>query len=396
MRELSFSALRQLPTTILALSLFAAMAYAAGCSTPTEGVGNTVNALGENEDAGAGGDVCTTACTAANADGASARDVAVCYSCRCKAALGALPTPEELRCSTGEEIKVYKLQDDAEVEVTGDATDTECANPASLTAVPTSVACLPGSRLGQIEKGGSMFKFICRRKHHRNGSSNAVSEPRFDDFGIIGHNPATGATCFWDDTDGRLAAGGDADGEHIPDIDLTSGDAAKVDRFNSVFYDASAGSCTGCHDNDPFMFSPYLKSVDWKNPSRVRKGKYWRVGFDATPHALAQKHLTAPDARSCTSCHRIGQGNTCGRFAADSMGTKPSDRPYQAAVRGTADAPAFPRGFWMPEGFGHETLDLWSADFGRAKETIARCCAAGPSGSAEGCTWADLPGPGAP
>ena len=69
------------------------------------------------------------------------------------------------------------------------------ANPALLPQVGTNVACLPGSRLGQIEKGGSMFKFICRRKQHRDGAANAVTEPRFDDFGIIGHNPQTGATC---------------------------------------------------------------------------------------------------------------------------------------------------------------------------------------------------------
>jgi hypothetical protein len=183
------------------------------------------------------------------------------------------------------------------------------------------------------------------------------------------------------------------DGEHIPNIDLTSGDSATIDAFTRVFYDASHGSCLNCHDNDPFMYSPYLKSVDWRNPARVRRGKYFRVDFDETPRALGLKHLTAPDARPCTSCHRLGQNNTCSLFTADSVGQKPAGRPYQASVRGTADAPSFPLGFWMPEGLAHETLAAWSADFGRARDTIARCCSAGPNAAAEGCSWADLPGP---
>src|SRR5688572_12540213 len=79
------------------------------------------------------GDVVTTdACTAACADTSTRSNAAICYSCRCKDALGDLPTPEELRCSTGDAIKTFRLEEGAEVEITGDATDSECTNPALL------------------------------------------------------------------------------------------------------------------------------------------------------------------------------------------------------------------------------------------------------------------------
>jgi hypothetical protein len=49
---------------------------------------------------------CRTACAAA-ADDEQRR--VVCYACKCKEALGALPTPEELRASGAEVIKTFRV-----------------------------------------------------------------------------------------------------------------------------------------------------------------------------------------------------------------------------------------------------------------------------------------------
>lgn len=389
--------------SILAFSLVAAGAIAAGCSevaeeslvarssateeapeeTGDETPGTKTPSTKTPSTKTPGAVVATEACTAACADTSTPSNAAVCYSCRCKDALGDLPTPEELRCSTGDAIKTFKLEDGAEVEITEDATDGECTNPALLGDVDKSVACLAGSRLGQITKGGSHFKFICRKKAHRAaGGAN-----RFDDFGIIGHNPRTGATCFWDDNDGALARGA-YDGESIPAIDLTRGETSLVDAYTEVFSDASAAtSCLGCHDNDPFLYTSFLKGTSFANPRAIRMGRYWRVAMDGTRAATGNEYLTSPAARACTSCHRIGKHNTLTTFSLDSMGIKSSTRPYPASL--VAGDSTYPLAFWMSDSLP-ATLDAWNEQFGTAKALIERC---GADPSAAGCTWAAIPGP---
>lgn len=122
-----------------------------------------------------------------------------CYACRCKEAFGGyLPTPEELQCSKGVDVPIYKLVGpDAETDLqplTGKVG--RCVNPSML----EEGTCAPGSRLGQIVKGSIFFKWICR--HRQYDAKYADPKERFDDFGIIGYNAENGVACFWD---GKLA-----------------------------------------------------------------------------------------------------------------------------------------------------------------------------------------------
>src|SRR5687767_9631748 len=112
-----------LRSSALALCLVAAGAVAAGCGDVTEErLAARSSATETEEKPGAekpGVVVTTDACTAACADTSTRSNAAICYSCRCKDALGDLPTPEELRCSTGDAIKTFRLEEGAEVEITG-------------------------------------------------------------------------------------------------------------------------------------------------------------------------------------------------------------------------------------------------------------------------------------
>ena len=335
---------------------------------------------------------CQNACR--NATG-NERNTAVCYSCKCKQALGTLPTPAELKCSLGAEIKVYRATRAGdtgpytETEVTnGDAVD--CLNPALLSAVPANKACLPGSRLGQLTRGGVTFKWICRRKSFHAGYADPTTDKEYEDYGVIGYRPSTGATCWWDDKDAHN------DGEDIPDLDLTDADPVKIDRFTAVLSNTEGDGCKNCHDNDPFMYTPYLKSVGWRTSDELTGSAYLQVRSASAPTPVDTLQLTSEAAGPCTSCHRISNGGTCTQlWAMDAMGEKITTRPYQTIVT-TDTADSFPLPFWMSpptRASFPRTRDLYHTRFDAAKEHIRTCCA---NATAPGCTWSAFPTPEAP
>jgi hypothetical protein len=373
----------------LAVVAFVGLAAAlAHCSSapPSAGEGASGDqAAGPSANANAtptSASVCETACN--NADSKSLNDPAwaTCYSCKCKEALGALPTADEIKCSSGAEVKVYRAVPREgggydQVEVT-DGNAKDCANPALLVN-----QCLPGSRLGQFEKGGAIFKVICRRKAFHTGEDLATDR-HYEDIGIVGYNPQNGATCFWDDSD---VPNGGRDGDALADLDLTSGDPAKLAAYTSVFYNTDGENCVTCHDNDPFMFSPFVRSV-WKTSRRWSKGPYQRVHVDGV-RPVAHKMLTSPAVRACTQCHRITDGETCNTWALDSLGEHSRAAPYQTEARTESDE-TFPLPFWMPPDLA-DSLDDYHAQFDRAKATIKKCCKAGSAASTPGCTWENIP-----
>ena len=208
----------------------------------------------------------------------------------------------------------------------------------------------------------------------------------YDDHGMILHNERTGATCFYDDTDGVT------NGNSNPDIDLTSGDPKKVTDFMNTYYELEGGNCIGCHDNDPFMYSPYVKAAGWETSESYTFGKYFAVRT-VEPEKSHVVSLTAEKAGPCLSCHRIGQANTCRIFATDSAGMDPPSGLHKwlktPPPRGTAISPDgakwnFPA--WMPtnEAQGDPTDASWHDAYGEAIETIRTCCT---NHDAPGCTW---------
>ena len=286
----------------------------------------------------------------------------ICYSCRCKDALGFLPKPADMRCSESEEI------------VIDDARDGHCSNPALL--VGGSRGCLPGSRLGQLTRGNTHFKWICRRKQLHEGWRDPRTDVNYDDFGIIGHNTANGATCFWDDRDAE--DGTMHDREHLPEIDLTANTneeaVAKAKAFSDVLFVGT--SCTGCHDADPFIYTPFLKSTKWQSSLAITFGKYLIVEADkAELVESGASFVTAEEVKACTSCHRLGKSTLCS-YSADSVGLKMEGHAYHDAQR-SGDAAAFCSGFWMPPAGGQGAPadhGAWQTTFGAALDYIKREC----------------------
>lgn len=330
----------------------------------------------------------TPACQAACTDVSDESNWAVCYSCRCKAAMdGWLPSPAEVSCDAAKEIPVYQAVNTPNGTALQKITkaEDECFNPPRLReAQKEKGGCIPGSKLGQLKRGDIWAKWICRREHVHD----RLFDPtvNYDDHGMILFNEKTGATCFFDDMDGVT------NGTNNPDIDITSGDPKKVTDFMNSYYRQEGGSCIGCHDNDPFMYSPYVKAAGWETSEAYTLGKYFAVHTveKEKSHVVS---LTAEKAAPCLGCHRIGQSNTCRIFAMDSAGINPppglhkwlkTPPPTGIAVSPDGDKWNFPK--WMPTNEVQQDAsdDSWRRDYGEAVETIRTCCS---DHNAPGCTW---------
>lgn len=313
---------------------------------------------------------CTDACANTSGDAGWAR----CYSCRCKEAMdGWLPSTAELQCSNGAEIVVYST--DADGALTPVTTNvTTCANPTLLYGT-----CKPGGRLGQLTHGDITAKWICRRNAFVQDAVNQPDLP-YDDVGAILYNARTGASCWFDDVDGTGLAG-----ENWPDMDL-SAPGADISAYQEFFYNTDGASCTGCHDNDPFNYSPYLQSVGWVAGSYTFGG-YSRIALDGSLDLVDGVHLVSPDAAACTACHRIASESTCGSWAADSLGLARGGGSQQALQDAIGDptSPLWPLLAWMPYENALDP-DAWEAQYGLARDTVTRCCAQ-PGVQTAQCQW---------
>lgn len=311
-----------------------------------------------------------------------------CYSCRCKEAMdGSLPKPEELSCKTAKQIKVYKLKTGAqgfELGETEPGADPEaCFNPSLLYG-----DCQYGSKLGQLTKGDITYKWICRHRSHP-----TAADATYDDVGVIAHNATTGASCWWDD------GGGIITDDKFPKLDLTSATQAEIDFNKEVFYNTTGEGCTGCHDNDPFMYSPYFASLDWKTGSYV-DASYTTTQLDGKQEKVERSFLASDEAGACVSCHRIASGSTCASWAGQSMGTEKGDGVEELVHKALDVTPTsgarkagenWQLAYWMPitKGFIKGTFEKWHEKYGEAKTHIEKCCA---NPQATGCKWVDHQG----
>lgn len=317
---------------------------------------------------------------------------------------GWLPTPEEVSCDAAKEIPVYQALNTPQGMTLKQITkpETECFNPPRLSCAidEESGGCLPGSKLGQMQRGNVWAKWICRREH----VSDKLFDPRhnYEDHGMILFNQSTGATCHFDDSNNIT------NGNNNPDVDLTGGEQAKVAAFLKTYSQQEGENCITCHDNDPFMYSPYLKGVGWQTSDAFTSGKYFAV------HTVAEEKshvvsLTAEKAGPCLACHRIGNKRTCGDFAADAAGLTDHSGLHKwmtarapnmgdgnalenAPPWGIATGPngeKWPFPAWMPPDVGPEeaTAATWQKDYGEAVQTIRTCC---EKPDAPGCTWEKL------
>ena len=255
--------------------------------------------------------------------------------------------------SCGDGVVIPVTVNGAEITPATFAPQMTCDRPALLSNGSGSDGqCVPGSRILDLSTQDMQISAMCRQKRNRDAAS-----LMFDEIDVIAHNPATGATCWFQ----ASATGPDAPLDGTQVSSPTTLDGPHIWK-NPV--DVAGENCGDCHDNDPFMYSPFLGQV-WDAVPTNPLGAYYHVGaelgFDAWP-------TTVFDMRdnTCVGCHRIGKDHTCDSLTQWMTGTPP--------VGADPAAQDFPLSHAMPPEHG-QTFAAWSTFHDKSVAQIQSCCA---------------------
>ncbi len=230
---------------------------------------------------------------------------------------------------------------------------------------------------------GTHWVLLCRK------SIGGLASSQFNDMAMIGHNPLTGKTCFF-----QNALYAKTDGAHVPH----PADKVKSETlWEGVHGGIGSGiECAHCHDNDPFIHSPWIDgALDGAGHPVVPKmgiDPDFALGYNDAPYTIInaqgqgwtmEKSLVSPEASACTKCHRIGSGRWTD-WATRLDGTDESFRGV------TSDAYlTFDKVHWMPPDLHAESLTeaTWmGSKFQKALDFIKGC---GQDQSR--CQWKPLP-----
>jgi hypothetical protein len=299
------------------------------------------------------------------------------HGLECAREIGPLPA---FSCLDGELIPVTLNG----TPITNHQPHQECDRPPLLGLGGSDGQCTPYSRIGRLpginalgqEDPNIQWAFICRRYSIRP----AADDPMFEDVAIVGHNRATGATCFFQTlTDGIRATRVPPPAE-APEA-TPAGEIKAADFWLSPQQTANI-NCHHCHDSDPFIHTPHVDQVriqvNGQSVPIVPPGPNLR----ANPPEMSRYHFVGepfrgwpapvrlrPLGNSCTSCHNIGSRATCERFTEAATGRT---APNYISTYGWS----WPRSHWMPpdvEATGMSQAD-WQADFGASVQKIVDCC----------------------
>jgi hypothetical protein len=297
-----------------------------------------------------------------------------------------------------------------------DTTPAECddAQPGSPNCWKTcdrpdwrSQSCDPGPTVASAKNDrGTHWVMLCRQPGDSTDSvATRTSTKTFNDIAMIGHNPKTGKTCFFQN---KLHVGND--GAHITH-------PADLERSRNI-WDNPKGYCTGCHSADAFIHSPWIDAAHRSDNTPIvpMMGKHpdFEISWLAAPYSVVNrpamdeaqisgsawpkpKQLISEEASACYACHRIGNGDGMKRFPMWSTG---EDGIASTRVSGTYDgtiskryspaAQTFEATHWMPPRLAGLDASSWgNSAFAKAVSHIKNCAAneADPT-----CKWADVPG----
>lgn len=279
------------------------------------------------------------------AGAATAQDARRDYAAQCAAMVGTIP---DFSCSAGVVVPVT-VDGETPAQYTPDML---CDRPGLLpNGAGSDGQCVPNSRILDLSQGLTQISVMCRQKKIR-----PAETVLYDEIDIIAHNAATGATCWFQ---AEASASEPLDGSNVPSPNSPSAG----DFWHDPVEVASAG-CGNCHDNDPFMYSPFVGQV-WDQVPTDPFGPYFHVGpqygFNAWP-----TDLIAPRDSTCTGCHRIGTEQTCGYLTELAIG--------QIIPDGSdALAQSYPDNHFMPPDHGLN-LTAWEVIHQPSANKILECC----------------------
>lgn len=254
---------------------------------------------------------------------------------------------------------------------------------------------------------GTHWVLLCRKAQEAEG--------QYYDIAMIGTNPYTGKTCFF-----QNALGSRMDGEHVPHPGDTESSSQSPETWEHIWQGLHGGigfgiQCAECHSTDAFIHSEWITRAldDQGRPVVPRMGVHedFALGFNDGPYDIVARdrvcsggrcgwdmprHLTSPQAAACTRCHRIGEDiwsqSWLNRMEPNADGTGTNDENWNSNT-GDSSLSAHGRTFeayaFMPPDLEGVDAQSWhDSEYGRAVDFI-QMCARSPSNPE--CQWEPLP-----
>lgn len=221
----------------------------------------------------------------------------------------------------------------------------DCDRPAMAPDNP--FPCAPHSRVLLLRDDTVQASAYCRQKSLRDEKS-----PFYDEIDVIIHSRVNGATCWFSATKKGI------DGSKVPPPT-----APGAEKFWDPPAQTVKGNCVSCHDSDPWMYSPFLGQTS-EYPTdpfgyytnAIGPFKAWK-----TPSAITTR------GNNCTSCHRIGNMETCNSTMLQAVGQYP-------IANADKWAKTYPHSHWMPPAQSN-TLPQWLVTYETAIRDLQNCCA---------------------
>jgi hypothetical protein len=173
---------------------------------------------------------------------------------------------------------------------------------------------------------------LCRK------SVGGWTSSEYNDIAMIGHNPFTGKTCYF-----QNALYQKRDGSAVPH-------PADVQKSESLWSGIHGGlgsgiECARCHDADPFIHTPWIDGAkDEQGRPVVPKMGYDEdldLGYNDAPYSIVNsagqgwsmpKQIVSAEAGACLRCHRIldaAGSRRSDRGELGDVGIRPRARPHQ-------------------------------------------------------------------
>ncbi|HLL21502.1 MAG TPA: PPC domain-containing protein, partial [Kofleriaceae bacterium] len=310
------------------------------------------------------------------------------YGVRCVDTLGEIPffekqpdgTYSTYNCLEGTPIPMTATAADGSVMAPQSGSLSQCDKPQYIYS-----SCEAGPRVQtRTNAVGTRWTLLCRK------SLGGFTSDQYNDIAMIGHNPYTGKTCFF-----QNALYVKTDGGHIPH---PADPVKSTNVWSGVHGGLGSGiECAKCHDADAFVHTPWIDGA--KDPQgrpivpKMGVDPDYPLGANDAPYALVnaagqgwtmKKQLVSTQANACLSCHRMAGGEFTTDWLARLEGT--------STTWNNLTTPTFNQAahrYWMPPDVAFPTDASFQASQYQQALDFIQACGANPA--APGCTWADIP-----
>jgi hypothetical protein len=230
---------------------------------------------------------------------------------------------------------------------------------------------------------GSHWLLLCRKV--ADDGKGMTKTKTFTDMAMIGHNPKTGRTCFF-----QNSIGSGKDGSKVPH----PGD---VEKSTAVWSTSVQSYCSGtCHGESAFTHSPWIDGAKRSNGKtivpKVGENPDFLISDLAAPYNIVAadklgfslpKQLVSDEVGACNNCHRLA-GGTLNNFAKWATGT---GEDYYSNITDTGKR--FENSHWMaPRLDGLNAANWDTSKYGEALKFMDKC---NSNPSDPSCIWADVP-----